>query len=144
MYFHLLNKNNNEYYNGNGEKIDGSIYSQTKFNLGNLFLFSDLQYRYINYKIDGTDDNFIIPQSEYNFNFFNPKIGLLYKSNDNQIKRRGRKSRFKSLLLDKNFEAAKNLDSKQNCLVILPDSIRNYLSKFVDNDWMKKNNFKEK
>ena len=42
------------------------------------------------------------------------------------------------------IEAAKNLDSKQNCLVILPDSIRNYLSKFVDDDWMKKNNFKEK
>ena len=42
------------------------------------------------------------------------------------------------------IEAAKNLDSAQNCLVILPDSIRNYLSKFVDNDWMKKNNFKEK
>ena len=42
------------------------------------------------------------------------------------------------------IEAAKNLDSTQNCLVILPDSIRNYLSKFVDNDWMKKNNFKEK
>ena len=80
----LLNENNNEYYSGNGEKIDGSIYSQTKLNLGNLFLFSDLQYRYINYKIYGTDDNLIIPQSEYNFNFFNPKIGLLYKSNDNQ------------------------------------------------------------
>ena len=42
------------------------------------------------------------------------------------------------------IEAAKNLDSTQNCLVILPDSIRNYLSKFADDDWMKKNNFKEK
>ena len=42
------------------------------------------------------------------------------------------------------IQAAKNLDSKQNCLVILPDSIRNYLSKFADDDWMKKNNFKEK
>ena len=36
-----------------------------------------------------------------------------YKSNDNQIKRRGRKSRFKSLLLDKNFEAAKNLQLEE-------------------------------
>ena len=75
---------NNEYYHGKGEKIDGNIYSQTKFNLGKLFLFSDLQYRYINYKISGTDDNLIIPQSEYKFYFFNPKIGLLYKSSDNQ------------------------------------------------------------
>ena len=34
--------------------------------------------------------------------------------------------------------------NNQNCLVILPDSIRNYLSKFVDDDWMTKNNLKEK
>lgn len=33
--------------------------------------------------------------------------------------------------------AAKNLDSNQKCLVILPDSIRNYMSKFVSDDWMK-------
>ena len=37
------------------------------------------------------------------------------------------------------IQSAKNLKSSQNCLVILPDSIRNYLSKFVDDDWMKNN-----
>ena len=79
----LLN-GHNEYYNGSGEKLDGSIYSQTKFNLGKLFLFTDLQYRFIDYKIKGTDDNLIIPESEYKFYFFNPKIGLLYNSSDNQ------------------------------------------------------------
>ena len=42
------------------------------------------------------------------------------------------------------LQAAQQLDKNQNCLVILPDSIRNYLSKFVDDDWMKKNNFKIK
>ena len=39
------------------------------------------------------------------------------------------------------LQAASKLKKSQNCLVILPDSIRNYLSKFVDDDWMKKNNF---
>ena len=39
------------------------------------------------------------------------------------------------------LQAAKDLNENQNCLVILPDSIRNYLSKFVDEDWMKKNKF---
>ncbi len=29
------------------------------------------------------------------------------------------------------------------CLVVLPDSIRNYLSKFVDDDWMKEQGFLE-
>jgi len=35
--------------------------------------------------------------------------------------------------------AAKNLNSDDACLVILPDSIRNYLSKFVDDNWMNEN-----
>lgn len=39
------------------------------------------------------------------------------------------------------LEAAKNLGKNQNCVIILPDSIRNYLSKFADDDWMEKNNF---
>lgn len=37
--------------------------------------------------------------------------------------------------------AAKELKKGQRCLVVLPDSIRNYLSKFVDVNWMKQNNF---
>jgi cysteine synthase len=32
--------------------------------------------------------------------------------------------------------AAKDLDATQKCLVILPDSIRNYLTKFVDEQWL--------
>ncbi|HLB41692.1 MAG TPA: pyridoxal-phosphate dependent enzyme [Gammaproteobacteria bacterium] len=35
------------------------------------------------------------------------------------------------------LQAAKPLKKGQKCLVILPDSIRNYLSKFVDDTWMK-------
>ena len=34
------------------------------------------------------------------------------------------------------LQAAKELSEDQNCLVILPDSIRNYLSGFVDDQWM--------
>ena len=37
------------------------------------------------------------------------------------------------------LQAAKQLDEDENCLVILPDSIRNYLSKFVDDEWMRNN-----
>ncbi len=40
------------------------------------------------------------------------------------------------------LQAAKELKKGQKCLVILPDSIRNYLSKFVDNHWMKEQGFK--
>ena len=37
------------------------------------------------------------------------------------------------------LEAAKSLKKGQNCLVILPDSIRNYMRKFLSDDWMKEN-----
>ena len=41
------------------------------------------------------------------------------------------------------LKVAKKLKKEQRCLVILPDSIRNYLTKFVDDDWLEKNNFIE-
>ena len=37
------------------------------------------------------------------------------------------------------LKAAKTLKKGQNCLVILPDSIRNYMRKFLSDDWMKEN-----
>ena len=39
------------------------------------------------------------------------------------------------------LEAAKTLKTGQNCLVILPDSIRNYLSKFANDEWMQAQGF---
>ena len=39
------------------------------------------------------------------------------------------------------LKAAKSLKKGQNCLVILPDSIRNYMRKFLSDDWMKENDF---
>jgi cystathionine beta-synthase/cysteine synthase A len=40
------------------------------------------------------------------------------------------------------LQVAKRLKPGQRCLTILPDSIRNYLTKFVDNKWMKEQGFK--
>jgi cystathionine beta-synthase/cysteine synthase A len=39
------------------------------------------------------------------------------------------------------LHAAKDLKAGQKCLIILPDSIRNYLSKFVDDHWMREQGF---
>ena len=39
------------------------------------------------------------------------------------------------------LQAAKSLKKGQKCLVILPDSIRNYMSKFARDDWMKEQGF---
>ncbi len=42
------------------------------------------------------------------------------------------------------MKAASSLTKDQNCVVILPDGIRNYMSKFVDTHWMEKNQLSEK
>jgi cysteine synthase A len=39
------------------------------------------------------------------------------------------------------MQAAKTLRHDQKCLVILPDGIRNYLTKFADNNWMRAQGF---
>lgn len=39
------------------------------------------------------------------------------------------------------LQAAKSLRAGQKCLVILPDSIRNYISKFPDDNWMHAHGF---
>lgn len=41
------------------------------------------------------------------------------------------------------LEAAKDLREDQNCVVILPDNIRNYMTKFVVDNWMEARDFKE-
>jgi len=41
------------------------------------------------------------------------------------------------------LQAAKNLKKGQKCVVILPDSIRNYLTKFADDRWMRQQGFIE-
>ncbi len=39
------------------------------------------------------------------------------------------------------LQQAPRLKANQNCVVILPDGIRNYLTKFVDQDWRKQHGF---
>jgi cysteine synthase len=39
------------------------------------------------------------------------------------------------------LQAAKNLKAGQRCLVILPDSVRNYMSKYVNDSWMQTEGF---
>ncbi len=41
------------------------------------------------------------------------------------------------------LEAIKNMDGVKKALTILPDSIRNYLTKFVNDEWMKEHGFFE-
>lgn len=42
------------------------------------------------------------------------------------------------------LQAASELKKGEKCVVILPDGIRNYMSKFVDDNWMRANGFIDK
>jgi cystathionine beta-synthase len=39
------------------------------------------------------------------------------------------------------LQAAPRLDEGRNCVVVLPDGVRNYMTKFVDDKWMRDNGF---
>lgn len=39
------------------------------------------------------------------------------------------------------LKEARRLKKGQNCVVVLSDGVRNYMTKFVDNNWMKQNGF---
>ena len=75
---------NHEYYRNKSKKTDGNIYLKATYDLiSGLSAYADLQYRYIDYTIDGTNDKYDwnknTPQSlvvDKKFKFFNPKVGL--------------------------------------------------------------------
>jgi len=76
---------NHEWYRSNGLKKDFNVFAKYNYQLAeNLNLFADLQYRNVNYKIEGIDDDLRDLTQEHKFNFFNPKLGVFYQVADNQ------------------------------------------------------------
>ncbi len=78
-----------EYYRSTGKKADGNIYLKANYTLfRKLNLYADMQYRAIDYRIEGQNDTYdkrtqamqILDVHE-KFGFFNPKAGLFYRIN---------------------------------------------------------------
>lgn len=84
---------NLEYYRNKGTKKDLNLYLKNSYELvKGLTGYVDLQYRHINYKIEGANDKWdwtAKPQHmqtlnvDETFNFFNPKAGLFYQIDPN-------------------------------------------------------------
>ncbi|HLK30182.1 MAG TPA: TonB-dependent receptor plug domain-containing protein [Puia sp.] len=71
-----------EYYNVPAHKTDFNLYAKLQQQLNEHFTaFADLQFRTINYHINGFEDN---PSIEVNpqYNFLNPKAGITYSNHD--------------------------------------------------------------
>ncbi len=68
---------NNRYYLGTGTKSDLNIYSVINYKIKPfLKLYADVQFRYINYGIDGQNDARMAISEVNVFYFFNPKLGI--------------------------------------------------------------------
>lgn len=82
-----------EWYRSKGIKDDANIYAKMNTKLiDNLYASADLQFRTIGYQMNGSDDKYDYVKNtmrditqNHIYNFFNPKVGLVYKldaSND--------------------------------------------------------------
>jgi len=71
----------NWYFN-NGLKTSFNVFAKGQYELTSSFsLYLDLQYRNIDYSIEGTHDDLSDLTQQHNYNFFNPKAGVFYKLN---------------------------------------------------------------
>lgn len=71
------------YYDGTGKKTEFNVFSKGTFKLDSKFsLYADLQLRSINYETNGINSDLNEFNVDDSFTFFNPKLGLNYKLNN--------------------------------------------------------------
>ncbi|WP_114748209.1 TonB-dependent receptor [Pleomorphovibrio marinus] len=68
------------YYDNVAVKDDRNIYAKATYEIkDNLYLFGDLQYRGIDYRFDGINNDLRDISGFQQYHFFNPKFGLSYE-----------------------------------------------------------------
>lgn len=70
------------YYYSRGLKTDFNVFGKVNYALTKkgLFLFGDMQYRLIDYSINGVDDDQRDLTQSHLYNFFNPKLGFVWQA----------------------------------------------------------------
>ncbi len=77
--------NGYQWYFNASEKTDFNVYAKINFDISEkLSVYGDVQYRYIDYNMNGTDDDLEDLIQDHQFNFINPKFGIYYALNPNQ------------------------------------------------------------
>lgn len=67
------------FYDNTGKKTDFNLYAKADYSLNERWsLFADMQYRYVNYEVEGIDEGPVNIDLNDKNNFFNPKLGLTY------------------------------------------------------------------
>jgi len=74
-----------QYYSNNGKKNDFTIYWKNNYQLTKKINgFLDLQYRRVDYTASGKENKQFGFNIDQQFNFFNPKLGLIYEISSKQ------------------------------------------------------------
>ena len=74
----IISKNHEWYFN-TGKKSEISSYLKATHRFGERwYLFGDVQYRHINYKLSGIDNDLAELALNNKYNFFNPKAGITF------------------------------------------------------------------
>ncbi|MGV8963003.1 MAG: TonB-dependent receptor [Candidatus Saccharimonadaceae bacterium] len=75
---------NYEWYRNEAKKKEYNFFTKAEYQLNEMVsLFADLQYRNIDYRMTGTDDDMQNLTSNHYFSFLNPKAGVFVKPNEN-------------------------------------------------------------
>ena len=81
---HLPLAENYRWYRNNGTKQDYSAYARAEVAFAGAFTaYADLQYRGVDYKLEGMDKDFANLDWQKTYSFFNPKAGLTYAPGEN-------------------------------------------------------------
>ena len=73
------------YYDNDAEKIDFNIFTKFNYALTDRWdAYLDLQLRTVDYTFLGIDNNLNTVDQSANLQFFNPKLGIQYRTEDNQ------------------------------------------------------------
>ena len=76
--------NNRHYYDNTGKKSDFNTFAKLSVSLiPELRAYVDLQFRHVNYTVNGTEKNLNILGISAPLNFFNPKAGISYTIDGN-------------------------------------------------------------
>lgn len=85
MEFAATTEKDYEWYFNNGTKSDGNVFAKLNYQLSpNFNLYADMQYRRIDYKMSGIDDDLKDLTQKHSYNFFNPKMGMYFEISPNQ------------------------------------------------------------
>ena len=75
-----------EWYRGTGNKLQAKAFGSLRYWYKNFSVTGELQYRRVDYSIDGVNDELAPIPQEYHWNFVNPKVALHYYLNKSKLK----------------------------------------------------------